>query len=429
MIVLRPYNTAGSVTFTLRQAGSDAFATSSHWTPAAGDVKLSLEGGTQANATNLPTFANGQWTLSLAATELQAARVRVNIDDVDIIPESILIETYGHASAAYPTAYADQWLGIASKITTDHGAGSYVDTGAGLDAAGVRGAVGLAAANLDTQLGAIPTTAPLDATATEAAAAAALAAYDAAAASDLSGLLTQSQFNAALPANFGTLSINASGEVVASNMVSPAPDSTAIQSAANAALVAYQTAKTTDLAGLLTQTYFDAALPGNFGVLSIDTSGNVSTTGGGSGALTPEQATWIEETHAKAMLIGTGGAVVQVPIDSDLNVTVRSYRDYDASDGLAIEWANTDGTWPDLTDATVVARVARPGCKAKGLYDFAASIVQPTGSQLVRLELTDEQLSIIADDYTYELVATLASDHVVTIADGQFRVILGRQAP
>lgn len=150
---------------------------------------------------------------------------------------------------------------------------------------------------------------------------------------------------------------------------------------------------------------------------------------GESGGLTPEQAQWLEETHAKAMLIGTGGAFVDSPIDGDSNITVRRSRDYQQSDGLAIEWSNPDGTWPDLTGATVVARVARPGCKTSALYDFAASVVTPTGSQIVRLELTKAQLAIIADDYTYELVATLSGGSVVTLVDGQFRVILGRDAP
>lgn len=302
MIVLRPYNTAGSVTFTLRQAGSDAFATSSHWTPAAGDVKLSLDGGTQANATNLPTFANGQWTLALAGTELQAARVRVNIDDGDIIPESILIETYGHASAAYPTAYADQWLGIASKITTDHGAGSYVDSGAGLDASGVRTAVGLASANLDTQLAAIPTVAPLDATATEAAALAALVSH---------GVLVTG------------------GDV---NLVSVA-----------GVTVGGVADFKADVSGLLTAAAFAAALPTNFGVLSIDTSGNVTTTGGG--ALTPTQATWLEETHAKAMLIGD---YPQILVDRDPAIGERfklhKGADYKADLNNALRIVDVGGT-------------------------------------------------------------------------------------
>lgn len=63
---------------------------------------------------------------------------------------------------------------ISDQITADHGEGSYVDTGPGLDAVGVRTAVGLTSANLATIIGAIPTTEPLDSAATEAAALAAI---------------------------------------------------------------------------------------------------------------------------------------------------------------------------------------------------------------------------------------------------------------
>lgn len=52
---------------------------------------------------------------------------------------------------------------VAAQITTDHGAGSYVRNTEPLDAAGVRGAVGLGAANLDTQLADVPTVAEFNA--------------------------------------------------------------------------------------------------------------------------------------------------------------------------------------------------------------------------------------------------------------------------
>jgi hypothetical protein len=42
--------------------------------------------------------------------------------------------------------------GVAAQVTTDHGAGSYIRNTEPLDAAGTRSAVGLASANLDTQL-------------------------------------------------------------------------------------------------------------------------------------------------------------------------------------------------------------------------------------------------------------------------------------
>lgn len=46
---------------------------------------------------------------------------------------------------------------IGAQITADHGAGSYIRNTEPLDAAGVRGAVGLGFANLDAQLDALPT--------------------------------------------------------------------------------------------------------------------------------------------------------------------------------------------------------------------------------------------------------------------------------
>lgn len=61
---------------------------------------------------------------------------------------------------AIPTA-AETATAVAAQVTTDHGSGSYVRNTEPLDAAGVRTAVGLATANLDTQLGDLPTNAEL----------------------------------------------------------------------------------------------------------------------------------------------------------------------------------------------------------------------------------------------------------------------------
>lgn len=57
---------------------------------------------------------------------------------------------------ALPTA-AENATAVASQVTSDHGSGSYVRNTEPLDAAGVRSAVGLGSANLDTQLGTIDT--------------------------------------------------------------------------------------------------------------------------------------------------------------------------------------------------------------------------------------------------------------------------------
>lgn len=84
------------------------FALGADWTPAAGDVKISKDGGAAANVTNLPSaIAMGNtamWDFSLTATEMQAAKVRITVSDSatkaveDVMFE---IDTYGNASAQH----------------------------------------------------------------------------------------------------------------------------------------------------------------------------------------------------------------------------------------------------------------------------------------------------------------------------------------
>ncbi len=85
------------------------FAVSADWTPAAGDVKISKDGGAAANVTNLPTaitMGNGAyWDFSLTATEMQAAQVVVTVADSAtkaVEDQSFIIETYGNASSQHP---------------------------------------------------------------------------------------------------------------------------------------------------------------------------------------------------------------------------------------------------------------------------------------------------------------------------------------
>jgi hypothetical protein len=199
-------------------AGSADQAGSGDWTPAAGDVKVSKDGGAEANIGTLPTATNNAWHFILSATELQAKQVTIRVVDSAtkaVDDQFIIVETYGHASAmhpvdpedvvrmamtALPNAAADAAGGLvisdaggldidsklatatsalatstalatvdtvvdAIKVTTDQfvfTVANQVDAnalsgGGGLDAAGVRTAIGLATANLDTQLGDIPT--------------------------------------------------------------------------------------------------------------------------------------------------------------------------------------------------------------------------------------------------------------------------------
>lgn len=90
------------------------FALGADWTPAAGDVKISKDGGVAANVTNLPTaLAMGNtalWLFSLTATEMQAAKVRITVSDAAtkaVEDVAFEIDTYGNASAQHAVDLGD----------------------------------------------------------------------------------------------------------------------------------------------------------------------------------------------------------------------------------------------------------------------------------------------------------------------------------
>lgn len=108
--LLRKYATATASGTHIRvpviKAGSNDFATGSDWTPQAGDVKVSKDGGSQNNIGTLPTYTNGAWEFQLTAAELTAKQVEVAVVDSAtkaIEDQFIIIETYGHTSAMHIT--------------------------------------------------------------------------------------------------------------------------------------------------------------------------------------------------------------------------------------------------------------------------------------------------------------------------------------
>lgn len=118
MLFLRKYNvtldlaTAGSlrIRFPIRKAGSADFATGSDWTPATGDVKVSKDGGAQANIGTLPTYSNGSWEFILTGTELSARLTEVHVVDSAtkaVDDEAFNVETFGNASAMFAGDYTD----------------------------------------------------------------------------------------------------------------------------------------------------------------------------------------------------------------------------------------------------------------------------------------------------------------------------------
>lgn len=106
MFLLAKYGTQTVFTFPMVKRGVVDLAATADWTPATGDTKISKDGGNVANSTNNPAAVGGtgsvSWTLTLTATELQAAVVDVQIVDSAtkaVEDQYLKIYTYGHASA------------------------------------------------------------------------------------------------------------------------------------------------------------------------------------------------------------------------------------------------------------------------------------------------------------------------------------------
>ena len=108
---LSEYGTEDFVYVPIRTAGSPDFATSSDWTIASGDFKISKDGGAFANLNTLPSFVAGECIkITLSATEMQCKRALVvaidsatkAVDDM-----AITIDTYGNASAQHPAFPVD----------------------------------------------------------------------------------------------------------------------------------------------------------------------------------------------------------------------------------------------------------------------------------------------------------------------------------
>lgn len=108
MPFLQKYGVARHIYIAIPKASTGQHAVGADWTPAAGDVKVSKDGGAAANVTNLPTaIAMGNsalWDFHLTATELEAAQVVITVADSAtkaVEDTGFVIETYGHASAQH----------------------------------------------------------------------------------------------------------------------------------------------------------------------------------------------------------------------------------------------------------------------------------------------------------------------------------------
>jgi hypothetical protein len=142
----RAYGAATTVGFCLSKA--DATERIEDAAAADGDVVITKDEGAEANITAATEFTDrGKcYSLALTATEMQAARVMVLIEDQGTkayYDHCISIKTFGHASSQFPTADVNvtQWNGTAvltpdtngaPKVTIKDGTGTgELDTDAG----------------------------------------------------------------------------------------------------------------------------------------------------------------------------------------------------------------------------------------------------------------------------------------------------------
>jgi hypothetical protein len=125
--MLYKYNTAATIVFPLVKVNTTDLAGSGDYTYAAGDIKISKDGGAAANPTNSPstlTMGNGTlWTLALTATEMQAKQIVVTIVDAAtkaVQDQVIVLETYGDGNGAMDARdFADALLNRDLSAGTD----------------------------------------------------------------------------------------------------------------------------------------------------------------------------------------------------------------------------------------------------------------------------------------------------------------------
>ena len=104
---LRKYGTGtgADVIIPIIKRGVVDFAVTADWTPASGDVKVSKDGGTEANIGTLPVI-NGTvgWKFVFSDAELQCKSLTVRVVDSAtkaVEDQFFVVETYGNASAMF----------------------------------------------------------------------------------------------------------------------------------------------------------------------------------------------------------------------------------------------------------------------------------------------------------------------------------------
>ena len=162
MHLLAKYGVALTFEAPILQAGSADFAASGDWTPAAGDVKVSKDGGNVANIGTLPTAVGGTgsvlWTWTLSATEMQAAQITIQVVDSAtkaVDDQCFIVQTYGNASAQHAMDFDDSVRGGLTALpnaAADAAGGLPISDAGGLDLDAIATGLVVIDANVDAIL-------------------------------------------------------------------------------------------------------------------------------------------------------------------------------------------------------------------------------------------------------------------------------------
>jgi hypothetical protein len=173
---------------------------------------------------------------------------------------------------------------------------------------------------------------------------------------------------------------------------------------------------------------WDEAIAGH---LSAGSTGQSLNAAGGSGdpwitsipgSYTAGQAGYVlgNEVRTKALLIGSGLAIVTTPVAEDGTITIIQGDDYRIADGKQIVISVTDPI--DLTGATVALRVVRGATVL--VNDTTETIATATGATKVfHVELTrTETAAFPLGAASYRIRVTLSGGDVITMEQGDFIV-------
>lgn len=121
----RKYATATNIYVPAIKRAVIDFAVGADWTPVAGDVKVSIDGGAAANIATLPVaiaMGNGaMWNFALSAAELTGKKISIVVADSAtkaVEDTQIDVLTYGNALAEIPFNFGASNGGELSKSYT-----------------------------------------------------------------------------------------------------------------------------------------------------------------------------------------------------------------------------------------------------------------------------------------------------------------------